>query len=79
MCDCIRKVNKLLAEHNTEIQTVSLFSPKGRIEERLAVPTVRLDTKKRVGPMKLFATFCPMCGAEIPKTDAVRPAMEPSK
>ncbi len=74
MCDCIRKVNKLLREHNTELETVSAWHPKGSIEERLCVPTKRIDTRKRKGPMKVFATYCPMCGVEIPKSEAFRVA-----
>jgi len=74
MCDCISKVNRLLREHNTEIDAVSAWHPKGWIEERLLVPTRRIDSKRRKGPMKVFASFCPMCGKEIPKTEAFRSA-----
>lgn len=74
MCNCVRKVNRLLAEHNTTIVTVTAINPSGGFEERLCVPTRRVDTRKRKASMRLFATFCPMCGVEYPKSDAFRSA-----
>lgn len=66
MCDCIKKANDALAEHNTAVETVTTITPKGKIRERLCVPTRRMSTKKRGTPMRVFATYCPMCGVEIP-------------
>lgn len=68
MCDCVRKVNKLLAEHNTVVEDCTVFSKAGKVESRLCVPTVRIDTKKRKGPMRVFASFCPMCGEKAALT-----------
>lgn len=72
MCDCIKKVNRMLAKENTTIVTVTAIHPSGWVEERLCVPTGRVDTRKRKAPLRLFATFCPMCGVEYPKSDAFR-------
>jgi hypothetical protein len=66
MCDCVHKANKVLAEHNTKIDMVDTISmTTGKFEPRMAVPTTRIDTKKRGTPMKVFAGFCPLCGAKL--------------
>lgn len=63
LCDCIAKVNKLLSEHNTAIDMTDTINMKtGKFEPRMTVPTARIDTKNRKGPMRVFATYCPMCG-----------------
>jgi hypothetical protein len=63
VCDCIQKVNKLLAEHKTAIDTVSVLSD-GKFKQRLCIPTRSTDTARRKKPpMRVFSTFCPMCGA----------------
>lgn len=68
MCNCVQLVNRELAKHNTHIDMVDTISMvTGQFEQRMAVPTARIDTRKRKGPMKVFATFCPMCGEEYPK------------
>ncbi len=70
MCDCFTKVNRLLREHNTAIDLCDTINMKtGNFERRMIVPTARIDKKKRKGPIRVFATFCPMCGEEYPKRD----------
>jgi hypothetical protein len=64
-CNCFTKVNALLREHNTAIDLTDTINMKsGNFERRMTVPTARIDTKKRKGPMRVFATFCPMCGVK---------------
>lgn len=63
-CGCIKLVNKELAQHNTAVETVMTFGG-GKIRERLCVPTTKVDKKKRGNAMKVFATFCPMCGVKL--------------
>lgn len=68
MCNCISLVNRELAKHNTEISMVDTISMvTGQFERRMSVPTQRINTRKRGTPMKVFATFCPMCGEEYPR------------
>jgi hypothetical protein len=63
MCDCVQIVNRELAKYNTHVDMVDTINMKTRkFEQRMAVPTARVNTKKRGSPMKVFATFCPMCG-----------------
>ncbi len=71
MCDCFTKVNRLLREHNTAIDLVNVISMKtGNFERVMCVPTTRIDTKKRKGPLRVFASFCPMCGEKYPNRAA---------
>jgi hypothetical protein len=72
-CGCIKMVNKELAQYNTAIDTVMTFGA-GKIRERLCVPTSKVDKKKRGTAMKVFATYCPMCGVEIPKDPPKQPS-----
>jgi hypothetical protein len=68
MCNCVSKVNKLLSEHNTVLDLVDTICMKtGRLEARMTVPVRRFDSKKRKGPIKVFATYCPMCGGKYPE------------
>lgn len=70
MCSCFTKANKLLSEHNTAIDMADTISMKtGNFERRMMVPTTRIDTRKRKGPMKVVATYCPMCGEKYPHAD----------
>ena len=65
MCTCISQVNKLLAEHNTKISMVDTINMKtGRLERRMCVPTERINARKRGSPMRVFVTYCPMCGQQ---------------
>ena len=61
MCDCIPRVNELLAEHNT-VLNVPMIGPKVALIE-----TRKLDTKNRVKPSAMFASFCPFCGEKYPE------------
>jgi hypothetical protein len=65
-CGCIKMVNRELAKHNTQIDTVLTFTPAGKLRSRLCVPTTKKDKAKRGTVMKVFATYCPMCGVAIP-------------
>lgn len=70
-CDCFTKVNKLLQEHNTAVALCDTINMKtGNFERRMVVPTARIDTKKRKGPMRVFATYCPMCGEKYLHDDS---------
>lgn len=67
MCDCVSKINRMLAEYNTQIDLVDTVNMKsGQFEQRMRIPSSRIDTRKRKGPMMVFATFCPMCGEMYP-------------
>ena len=69
MCNCVTLANRELAKHNTEICRVDTISMKtGQFERRMTVPTTKIDSRKRGTAMKVFATFCPMCGEKYPET-----------
>jgi len=77
MCNCITVANKALREHNTAIHLVDTINMKtGNFERRMSVPTARIDAKKRKRPMKVFATYCPMCGEKYPERDTDKPGAE---
>lgn len=61
--DCMKKINSLLAPHNSELTPI--FSFEDGMPERIAVMTSKVDEKKRGKPMMLYATFCPFCGVKL--------------
>lgn len=68
MCNCISKVNKLLSEHNSVINLVDTIDmTTGRLTARMTIPVRRLDHRKRKEAMRVFATYCPMCGEKYPE------------
>jgi|AGTN01.3.fsa_nt_gi hypothetical protein len=67
MCSCIKKANKTLADFNQQIDTASVLETKGkkaRWRERLYIPLSPLPGKAPRS-MRLFASFCPMCGKAL--------------
>ena len=60
-CSCISEVNAKLAESNGEL--LMTFWPVSRP----LMETQKLDTKKRVKPPLVVATFCPFCGEKYPE------------
>lgn len=68
MCDCIKGVNSSLLEagHNTQIQvpiTLSTSKSGGFGISKTLVATEKANTELRKKPIKLFASYCPFCGA----------------
>jgi hypothetical protein len=59
MCECIARVDGLLAQYNTRIE-LPWWTSSGNLTP--FVQTMKVDTKKRGKPRKVFATFCPFCG-----------------
>lgn len=66
MCDCINKVNEKLKEYNTQIEFPIAFDPNDgmKIVTSVRISTVKIDTRKKLGPVGFFATYCPVCGEE---------------
>jgi hypothetical protein len=63
MCNCILEANKTLREHNTVIATdLAIDFKKGVTKSVLPIPTRRINSKSRKGPIRLMARFCPLCG-----------------
>ena len=57
MCGCINKVNEQITKHNSIIEYNLLADrPKAMIS------TCKVEPRKRVGPIKIFASYCPFCG-----------------
>jgi len=64
MCDCIERINKKLAERNTELSTCfSLDSPG--MKHELLVATNKVDKTKKGRVILATATFCPFCGEKM--------------
>jgi hypothetical protein len=59
-CDCVAKVNEMLAGNNTKI-VLPMIGP-----QRTFVETCKVDEKKRGKPSLMFASFCPFCGSKYP-------------
>jgi hypothetical protein len=66
-CTCATEADKRLAELNTCIDFATLIGPKGKVTDRIAVRTIKLDPKKRKGPSVLVASYCPFCGVALEK------------
>lgn len=59
MCDCIDKVNELLAPRNAELGvTFNLLT--GQTFPRLTVN--KIETRKRGSAPLMIPTYCPFCG-----------------
>lgn len=67
MCDCIERVNKSLAEHNTCLSEVSMVNfQTGGVRQSLTIGTSKLERKK--GKAKIvLPSYCPFCGEHIEK------------
>lgn len=61
-CDCITRVNKHLAAHNTRLDEISLINMEtGAARQTLHVATTKVERKP--GKAKVMCvTFCPFCG-----------------
>ena len=59
-CNCIAEVNEKLAERNGEL-SITLWPVIRPILE-----TNKVDTKMRVRPPMIVATYCPFCGTKYP-------------
>jgi len=67
MCSCIKKANKTLAGMDMQIDTASVLETQGkkaRWRERLYIPLTPI-VGKAPKPMRLFVSFCPMCGEAV--------------
>ena len=68
MCDCIAQMNEGLMEHNTELEIPIMTSKASETaynlsaSTRVVIATEKIESRKRTGPVKLFANFCPFCG-----------------
>ncbi len=64
MCNCIGVLSDALEVTNTLIDVpirVDLRTGE-QFRDRIAVPTVKRDPKKREKAVPIFANFCPFCG-----------------
>ncbi len=61
--DCIKRINALLADRNTEISTAISFADPAR--ELIRIATNKADAAKRGKPVSFFASYCPFCGKSL--------------
>ncbi len=68
-CNCMARANAALAQHNTRIEQLFSFGDSGNeLSVRWPIATVQIERgrgKKKA--MKLCASFCPLCGADLAK------------
>jgi predicted Zn-ribbon and HTH transcriptional regulator len=68
MCDCIEKIDKLLAEskpdNNTKLDIPFTWSKAGKIDkvDRVRIVTTKRDDKVRKKPISIQPAYCPFCG-----------------
>lgn len=58
MCECVKEMNDMLADHNGGIVTTLFPAPDRACVEVYSLKTFRGSKK----PPKVLATFCPFCG-----------------
>ena len=56
---CLTQVNKVLKEHNTELDS-DLLKPN-----RIFIHTVKIESKIRGKPRTVLASHCPFCGEKL--------------
>jgi hypothetical protein len=68
-CECVKKANEALVEHNTEIDTAMAIGfnktagkTRADMGAVLLVPTRKINSRVRKGPVRLHVNFCPLCG-----------------
>lgn len=63
MCDCIDKVNKTLAEHNTRLDLANVINMKtGVMSLVVEVPTKKINPRKP--KLRMEPIYCPFCGVK---------------
>ena len=62
MCNCIVELNKKLIERNTRIVIPITFGSNLSLMGGPIIKTEKIDSKKRVGPVNVLASYCPFCG-----------------
>lgn len=60
-CDCISLTDAALAEHNTELGTVTIMGEQ-RWSRRIGITTAVLAKQRGAKPVRIVAKFCPLCG-----------------
>lgn len=59
-CDCISKVDAMLAAKNTKLSPALIFSTPVRVVVTLG--TEVKEKKRGARPVSMLPTFCPFCG-----------------
>lgn len=67
MCDCIAKANAALADKNTRITQGLAFKAKDMSYNgvHIFIATEKVSSRRRVGPVRIGCTFCPLCGERL--------------
>ena len=65
MCNCIKQLNEILAEKNTEFDLIFTL---GKVQkEYLKISTIKINKKIRNGPVAMIPSYCPFCGKKYIK------------
>ena len=67
MCDCIEKVNGLLADRNTRLKEPIVFG--NRPGPNLMIETEIIEKKRGARVTSMFASYCPFCGEKYGAPD----------
>lgn len=67
MCDCIKKIDAELKDHNGRIALAILLPAEGSnaLRSRVLVRTEKLDANKRKSVPAVMASYCPFCGEHV--------------
>lgn len=69
-CRCIDKMDKLLAAHNTELDTNFVLTvgerSKVKFHQLVRIATKKIDKGIRGKLKSVVPTYCPFCGVKLP-------------
>lgn len=71
MCDCIKKFDEKLVEHNGRLAMAMQVTETLGLRARLLIATEKIDKTKRKPVPAVMASFCPFCGEKMEGGGAV--------
>ena len=73
-CDCIEKLDEQLAERNTRLSTLLVFSKPGGVFPYIATEQIERGRGKPKA-VTMFPTYCPFCGVRYRADDGIASAV----
>ena len=67
-CDCIKRLDEFLLRRNTQL-VVDMFTD-GTRPESIALRTQLIVKKRGARPVRILASYCPICGVPYPSSPA---------
>jgi hypothetical protein len=65
MCECMKKMNEHLAQHNGRLATGIQITESMGLKERHLLATEKIDKAKRSPVPSVMCSYCPFCGEKL--------------